>query len=125
MGKQSSIENWVLEDAHAGGEINDEDDAIRMMTKIRYILKRLIEVDHILLIHQTAAEVENRILEVHPNYEPQGATQVMEDPDEARMKKVQAQAKMTSKRKKREERRNRRAKKKLDKDSPEDLPAEV
>merc|ERR1712154_154570 len=67
--KQSKIENLVMKEKH--DELESEDDIERENKLLKFVIHRLIEVDHILLIKEDNTEnVLERVIIVHPNYDP-------------------------------------------------------
>ena len=67
--KQSQIENLVMKEKH--DELESEEDIERENKLLKFVIHRLIEVDHILLIKEDNTEnVVERVIIVHPNYDP-------------------------------------------------------
>merc|ERR1712154_59494 len=67
--KQSKIENLVMKEKH--DELESEEDIERENKLLKFVIHRLIEVDHILLIKEDNTEdVVERVIIVHPNYDP-------------------------------------------------------
>merc|ERR1712176_347865 len=67
--KQRQIENLVMKEKH--DELESEADIGRENKLLKFVIHRLIEVDHILLIKEDNAEdVVERVIIVHPNYDP-------------------------------------------------------
>merc|ERR1711897_104572 len=67
--KQRQIENLVMKEKEA--ELESEDDIERENKLLKFVIHRLIEVDHILLIKEDNTEdVVQRVIIVHPNYDP-------------------------------------------------------
>merc|ERR1712228_804577 len=67
--KQSKIENLVMKEKH--DELESEEDIERENKLLKFVIHRLIEVDHILLIKEDNTEnVLERVIIVHPNYDP-------------------------------------------------------
>jgi len=66
--KESTLVNWYLSSIENAGE----EDLIHHAKLIRAVIRRLIDIDHILLIAVPADERDDRVLEVHPNYDPEG-----------------------------------------------------
>jgi len=68
---QGSVINEVMKEMTAAQEITSQQDLERLNKMIKFIVNRLIEVDHILLIKQDHAKDRmQRVLIVHPNYDP-------------------------------------------------------
>lgn len=68
--KQSIMEDLVIKDSYTENELEGEDALLKASAKLTFVIKRLIEVDNILLIRSNAEEERERFLEVHPNYDP-------------------------------------------------------
>merc|ERR1712129_380539 len=67
--KQREIENLVMKEKH--DELESEADIERENKLLKFVIHRLIEVDHILLIKEDNSEdVVERVIIVHPNYDP-------------------------------------------------------
>merc|ERR1712204_60823 len=67
--KQREIENLVMKEKH--DELESEADIERENKLLKFVIHQLIEVDHILLIKEDNAEdVVERVIIVHPNYDP-------------------------------------------------------
>merc|ERR1711971_393809 len=67
--KQGEIENLVMKEKES--EIESEQDMERENKLLKFIIHRLIEIDHILLIKQdNTDDITERVLIVHPNYDP-------------------------------------------------------
>jgi len=67
--KQRKIENLVMKEKH--DELESEEDIERENKLLKFVIHRLIEVDHILLIKEDNTEdVVERVIIVHPNYDP-------------------------------------------------------
>eukprot|EP00483_Globobulimina_turgida_P009869 UN09888 len=66
---QNEIKNLVMKEKES--EISDEQDMEKEVKLLKFIIHRLIEVDHILIIKQesTSDDIEDRVLIVHPNYD--------------------------------------------------------
>jgi len=65
--KQGTIENIMMKEKIEETENANELEKFHKI--LRFIIHRLIEVDHILLIKKDSNNVEDRILIVHPNYD--------------------------------------------------------
>merc|ERR1712244_157521 len=67
--KQALIENLVMKEKES--EMESDEDMERENKLLKFIIHRLIEIDHILLIKQdNTDDVTERVLIVHPNYDP-------------------------------------------------------
>eukprot|EP00486_Rosalina_sp_Unknown_P007177 CAMPEP_0201573376 /NCGR_PEP_ID=MMETSP0190_2-20130828/17194_1 /ASSEMBLY_ACC=CAM_ASM_000263 /TAXON_ID=37353 /ORGANISM="Rosalina sp." /LENGTH=575 /DNA_ID=CAMNT_0048000283 /DNA_START=1041 /DNA_END=2768 /DNA_ORIENTATION=- len=67
--KQGDVINEVMKEL--GDELEGDDDLEQKNKIIKFIIDRLIEIDHILLIKEDNIENKmERILIVHPNYDP-------------------------------------------------------
>eukprot|EP01084_Bolivina_argentea_P030352 56267_1 len=66
--KQREIEKLVLKEKE--NEIEGAEELDNEQKLLEYIIHRLIETDHILLIKQYAPNKKDRVLIVHPNYDP-------------------------------------------------------
>merc|ERR1719242_2507388 len=67
--KQSEIEKSVMREKE--NELESEEDIERENKLLKFVIHRLIEVDHILLIKEDNTEdVVERVIIVHPNYDP-------------------------------------------------------
>jgi hypothetical protein len=62
---RASLANWYLEEI--SDDIPDEESLSQHSSQIRKIIRRLIEVDHVLI------ESEKDVLQVHPNYDMSNA----------------------------------------------------
>merc|ERR1712217_899357 len=67
--RQADMETKVLSDLHDEENLDDEDALLKAQAKLSFVIKRLIEVDSILLIRRDAEEERERYLEVHPDYD--------------------------------------------------------
>merc|ERR1711971_86090 len=66
---QGELESLIMKEKE--GDIESEEDMERENKLLKFIIHRLIEVDHILLIKEDDADdVTKRVLIVHPNYDP-------------------------------------------------------
>jgi len=69
--KEGELINWYVEQKHKDGDIQTEQDIRQNTRLVRAIIHRLIDVDHILLVVKCVdPDVDERELEVHPNYDP-------------------------------------------------------
>jgi len=67
--KQGDVERLVMKERE--GDLETEQDVEREVKLLKFIVHRLIEVDHILLVKEDNAEdATQRLLIVHPNYDP-------------------------------------------------------
>jgi len=66
---QREIEKQILEDLYEEDKLTDETELLAAQAKLTFVIRRLIEVDNILLIRKNAEEDKDRLLEVHPNYD--------------------------------------------------------
>jgi len=68
--KQKEIERLVMKEKE--DEMESEQDIERENKLLKFVIHRLIEVDHILLIKQQSdsQDVTERVIIVHPNYDP-------------------------------------------------------
>ena len=66
--KQAEIERLVMKEKEA--DIETMEDTERENKLLKFIIHRLIETDHILLVKEAAEDVTQRVLIVHPNYDP-------------------------------------------------------
>merc|ERR1712130_169010 len=67
--KQKEIERLVMKEKE--DELESEEDIERENKLLKFVIHRLIEVDHILLIKEDNTEnVVERVIIVHPNYDP-------------------------------------------------------
>jgi len=68
--KQADLEKKVIEDLYEPGSLEGEDDLKVAMVKLQFVIQRLIQTDNILLIIKDDKNDKERVLEVHPNYDP-------------------------------------------------------
>jgi len=66
--KQGEIESLILEEK--ADEIEDEEQFAKAHKILRYIIARLINHDNVLLIKRQSEKIEDRVLMVHANYDP-------------------------------------------------------
>ncbi len=66
--KQGEIMKLVMKEKES--EMETTDDVERENKLLKFIVHRLIETDHILLIKEAADDERERVLIVHPNYDP-------------------------------------------------------
>lgn len=66
--KQAEIERLVMVEKQ--GDMESDEDIERENKLLKFIIHRLVEVDHILLIKEDNEDVTERVLIVHPNYDP-------------------------------------------------------
>lgn len=66
--KQGEIMRLVMKEKES--EMETSDDVERENKLLKFIVHRLIETDHILLIKEAADDERERVLIVHPNYDP-------------------------------------------------------
>lgn len=93
---QRDIEKQILEDLYEEGSLTDEKELLAAQAKLTFVIRRLIEVDNILLIRKTAPEDKDRMLEVHPNYD-MDARYDIQDRKNAEQKKEQKKKKKEKK----------------------------
>merc|ERR1712118_406864 len=67
--KQRDIEKQILEDLYEEDKLTDESELLAAQAKLTFVIRRLIEIDNILVIRKSADEDKDRMLEVHPNYD--------------------------------------------------------
>eukprot|EP00492_Amphilonche_elongata_P005390 TRINITY_DN75_c0_g1_i1.p1 TRINITY_DN75_c0_g1~~TRINITY_DN75_c0_g1_i1.p1 ORF type:complete len:520 (-),score=139.08 TRINITY_DN75_c0_g1_i1:27-1586(-) len=75
---QSEIENEVLKDLYEQDLLTDERELRGAQAKLTFVIRRLIDVDKILLIAKGADEEKDRMLEVHPNYDVDARHEIQE-----------------------------------------------
>jgi len=66
--KQGELEKLAMKEREA--DMESEEDMLRENKLLKFIIHRLIDTDHILLIKEDADDVTQRVLIVHPNYDP-------------------------------------------------------
>jgi len=66
--KQGEIMRLVMKEKES--EMETQEDMDRENKLLKFIVHRLIETDHILLIKEAADDERERVLIVHPNYDP-------------------------------------------------------
>jgi len=90
--KQGQLESLIMKEKE--GDIETEEDMERENKLLKFIIHRLIEVDHILLIKEDHADdVTQRVLIVHPNYDPDSRNTANLGPAEQEAAKAAAKAK--------------------------------
>merc|ERR1719376_575777 len=78
--QQSDIENEVLKDLYEQDKLSDTRELRGAQAKLTFVIRRLIEVDKILLISKSdpSGEDKDRWLEVHPNYDIDARHEIQE-----------------------------------------------
>jgi len=93
---QGALESLIMKEKE--GDIESEEDMERENKLLKFIIHRLIEVDHILLIKEDNAEdVTKRVLIVHPNYDPDSRNTANLGPAAAEQQEAEARAKAKAK----------------------------
>ena len=62
---------------------------------LRFVINRLIETDRILLIRRDADDEKERMLEVHPNYDPESRYEIADRKQKEQIKENKKNKKVT------------------------------
>jgi len=78
--KETDLREWCLQTLEEKEEAADEEKLATMSRKIKHIINRLIKVDKVLtVLNSDNQEQEGRILSVNPNYDPDCASEFIEN----------------------------------------------
>uniref|UniRef100_A0A6A7G1A9 DNA replication licensing factor MCM6 n=2 Tax=Hirondellea gigas TaxID=1518452 RepID=A0A6A7G1A9_9CRUS len=72
--REGDLLDWYMKERHESGHVITEEDAELLLKTARFIIRRLIDVDNVLITMDEAPEgadsSDDRMLAVHPNYDP-------------------------------------------------------
>eukprot|EP01083_Nonionella_stella_P091011 254364_1 len=83
--KQMDLIEWYMNELAEAGDLDDEESAAQCTTIARYVIRRLVDIDNVLIVLEDESEgqdVDARILQVHPGFDPEGAA-AARGPDDA------------------------------------------
>lgn len=69
---QEALITWFMEDLTNNNQLLSDSDFTNWLKKIQLVIKRLVDVDRIVLVSEAHEEVEKRVLMKHPNFSVDG-----------------------------------------------------
>eukprot|EP00494_Astrolonche_serrata_P032768 UN33037 len=99
--QQKDIESFAMTNLYEDTEFSTTEEMKNCMAKLSFIIKRLIEIDHILLVRKPSEVEKERFLEVHPNYDEESRYEIQsrKDKEYERAKIQKAKEEAAAKRK--------------------------
>lgn len=89
---QNKLEKWTMADIT--NEVHQRENLIKIQGKIEFVFERLIIHDGILLIRVNSDNKKERILELHPNFEPDNFDDIIERKKEKHRKRKKKRKKI-------------------------------